>query len=123
MASRNNASANKASLLGYDTVNNQRLLFAEETTDTFAKDNEVNIEELSKKVQRMVVFSDEFDREIKAGSKVLDDVTKGLTQTQGILEKTMNKLQSVSKTSNSRHICYLVIFIIVVFLILYYLFK
>jgi len=70
-----------------------------------------------------MVFSDEFDREIKAGSKVLDDVTKGLTQTQGILEKTMNKLQSVSKTSNSRHICYLVIFIIVVFLILYYLFK
>ncbi len=65
----------------------------------------------------------DIDQEVDAQNKLLDIMSLNMFDTSGMLAGTMQKINLLMASGGSKYMCYLVLFIIFVFLAIYFLLK
>ncbi len=65
----------------------------------------------------------DIDQEVDAQNKLLDGMSLNMFDTSGMLGGTMQKINAIMARGGSTHMCYLVVFIIFVFLAIWYILK
>jgi len=124
MRERNVALLNRGSLLGISKPS-QYSSFATQTAseELLERQNERKIEELTKSVKNIKKISEDIESGIQESNQLLDTLDNELFSVQGILKATTKKLDQISKQSGSRHMCYLFLFVIFVFVLLYFMIR
>jgi hypothetical protein len=121
MRERNGAPRNQRSILfGDKKDSSSRQLAMQQNEELLQRDNDAKLEELQTAVGIIKNISYDIESGIKEGNQVLDDVDSNMSGVQALLKGTMSRLDKITQQAGSRHMCYLVGFVIFVFLILYF---
>lgn len=86
-------------------------------------DNDLQIGALAGKVSALKDISSQISIHIKGDNSMLDDLDKNFDNAGGMLGGTMKRLNGIATAAGSGNICYLAMFVIAVFLILWRLTK
>lgn len=86
-------------------------------------ENDLQIGALAGKVSALKDISSQISIHIKNDNKLLDEMDTSFDNAGGLLGGTMKRLNSVATSAGSGNICYLAMFVIAVFLILWRLTK
>ncbi|KAI3661574.1 hypothetical protein MP638_007062 [Amoeboaphelidium occidentale] len=84
-------------------------------------DDEVNL--LSNQVGTLKSLALQINTEVEDQNRFLGGMSQDFGRTQNALSSTMNRLQKMMKTQNGKYTCYMIIFIIFVFMVLYFMIK
>jgi len=85
------------------------------------KDNDQKIVELTQTVQKIKQISIDIEVGIEQSNKILDSLDSDMSGVQGLLSSSLQRLAKLTEQSGSRHMCYLILFCIFVFILLYFL--
>eukprot|EP01089_Gocevia_fonbrunei_P013971 TRINITY_DN3725_c0_g1_i1.p1 TRINITY_DN3725_c0_g1~~TRINITY_DN3725_c0_g1_i1.p1 ORF type:complete len:125 (-),score=30.36 TRINITY_DN3725_c0_g1_i1:103-477(-) len=77
---------------------------------------------LAGKVGLIRGISEDIRRSIQVGVDEADQLQQGMNSASSLLKGTMNRLGSLQQTATTKHMFYLVIFVVFVFLVLYFIF-
>lgn len=61
--------------------------------------------------------------EIKRGDRVLDELDSSLSDVEKTLRRSMRRLKALHENASSRHMIYLALFVLLVFVMLYFLIR
>ena len=87
------------------------------------KENEENFDELSYGIDNLKQLTNDIHFEIKESNKLIDSVTSDAIDTQNSLTTTIKKLDQVVNEKIGRHMCWVILFVMFVFFVLYYMIK
>ena len=107
---------NRNSRGGYN--DSKQLAGAEE--DEFIKQNEEQISALSTKIADLKRITIDIHQEVNSQNKLLEGMESQFDSTGGVLQGTMKKLGGLLEVKDSKHMCYLSVFIVFLFLLIYY---
>ena len=65
----------------------------------------------------------QINSEIKRGNVVLDELDSGLFDVERALKRSMRRLRALHESASSRHMMYLALFVLIVFIMLYFLIR
>lgn len=86
----------------------------------YEQQNNALVDQLNDKVDLLKTLAIDFNKEAKDQNKMLDEMEGDFDGTGTFLAGTMSRLDKMINTGGSNHMCYLVIFIFVVFMFLYF---
>ncbi|GAM27779.1 hypothetical protein SAMD00019534_109550, partial [Acytostelium subglobosum LB1] len=75
---------------------------------------------LKEKTEVLKRISIDIESQVRESNSLLDDLNGDLSNAQALLSNTMKKLTHLAQTATSRHMMYLILFVVFVFLLLYY---
>uniref|UniRef100_A0A8C4MZ76 BET1 homolog n=1 Tax=Equus asinus TaxID=9793 RepID=A0A8C4MZ76_EQUAS len=87
------------------------------------EENERLTESLRSKVTAIKSLSIEIGHEVKQQNKLLAEMDSQFDSTTGFLGKTMGKLKTLSRGSQTKLLCYLMLFSLFVFFVIYWIIK
>uniref|UniRef100_A0A7N5JU25 BET1 homolog n=1 Tax=Ailuropoda melanoleuca TaxID=9646 RepID=A0A7N5JU25_AILME len=87
------------------------------------EENERLTESLRSKVTAIKSLSIEIGHEVKHQNKLLAEMDSQFDSTTGFLGKTMGKLKILSRGSHTKLLCYMMLFSLFVFLVIYWIIK
>ncbi|KAL4669154.1 hypothetical protein H8959_007708 [Pygathrix nigripes] len=87
------------------------------------EENERLTESLRSKVTAIKSLSIEIGHEVKTQNKLLSEMDSQFDSTTGFLGKTMGKLKILSRGSQTKLLCYMMLFSLFVFFIIYWIIK
>uniref|UniRef100_A0A9L0SAH5 BET1 homolog n=1 Tax=Equus caballus TaxID=9796 RepID=A0A9L0SAH5_HORSE len=87
------------------------------------EENERLTESLRSKVTAIKSLSIEIGHEVKQQNKLLAEMDSEFDSTTGFLGKTMGKLKTLSRGSQTKLLCYLMLFSLFVFFVIYWIIK
>ncbi|XP_037593200.1 BET1 homolog isoform X1 [Cebus imitator] len=87
------------------------------------EENERLTESLRSKVTAIKSLSIEIGHEVKTQNKLLAEMDSQFDSTTGFLGKTMGKLKILSRGSQTRLLCYMMLFSLFVFFVIYWIIK
>ena len=87
----------------------------------FERQNDMQIHHLSQKVNQLKSLSIDIEGEVRDQNSLLDGMSGQFAGTQGLLGATADRLSGIFRGGGSKHMCYLILFCMLVFFILYYL--
>ncbi|PNJ70028.1 BET1 isoform 5, partial [Pongo abelii] len=87
------------------------------------EENERLTESLRSKVTAIKSLSIEIGHEVKTQNKLLAEMDSQFDSTTGFLGKTMGKLKILSRGSQTKLLCYMMLFSLFVFFIIYWIIK
>eukprot|EP01080_Neovahlkampfia_damariscottae_P004242 gene4242-7579_t len=87
------------------------------------KENEENFDELSYGIDNLKQLTKDIHSEIKESNVLIDSVTTDAVNTQNSLTTTIKKLDQVVNEKIGRHMCWVILFVMFVFFVLYYMIK
>jgi len=93
---------------------------AEQTRLMFEEENNRQTAMLGEQVGRLKELSIEINGEVNAQNEFLGNMQDTFGQAGSLMSGTMKKLQHMIDTGGSKHMCYLVAFIVGLFLFLYF---
>eukprot|EP00296_Roombia_truncata_P009970 JP448636.1.p1 GENE.JP448636.1~~JP448636.1.p1 ORF type:complete len:119 (+),score=13.58 JP448636.1:28-384(+) len=93
------------------------------TEDLIQRDNDLEIEKLHAKVGIIKDISIAIGNETKLQNSLLDSMGKEANSTLGVLDSTLRKLGIMNTSGSSNHMCYLMVFVVCVFLFLWFFIK
>eukprot|EP00741_Cyanophora_paradoxa_P002337 tig00000600_g2267.t1 len=85
--------------------------------------NDSQIEELGSKVALLKNLTIDIGNEVKSQNKMLDTMDSDFVGVGGMLKNTMTKLNDMVKKGGSKHMCYLMLFVVGVIVFLYMLLR
>jgi blocked-early-in-transport protein 1 len=88
-------------------------------TDTLAQQNDAMTDELKGKVQMLKSLSLDIGDEVKYQDRLLREMDDDFEKTGGFLGNTVNRVKRLAKGRHNYYICYIFVFSIVVFFVLY----
>jgi len=113
---------NSRSLLGIPDKNDNTAakLAMQQDEELVQKQNDKTLDEIARKVGIIKKVSMDIEQGIGDGIKIADDVDNDMGGVQGLLSGTMQRLGNLASSGGSRHMCYLVVFIVFVFILVYF---
>ncbi|XP_004702719.1 BET1 homolog [Echinops telfairi] len=87
------------------------------------EENERLTESLRNKVTAIKSLSIEIGQEVKHHNTLLAEMDSQFDSTTGFLGKTMGKLKIISRGSQTRLLCYMMLFSLFVFFVIYWIIK
>ncbi|XP_006207692.1 BET1 homolog [Camelus dromedarius] len=87
------------------------------------EENERLTESLRSKVNAIKSLSIEIGHEVKHQNKLLAEMDSQFDSTTGFLGRTMGKLKILSKGSQTKLLCYMMLFSLFVFFVIYWIIK
>ncbi|XP_008569860.1 PREDICTED: BET1 homolog [Galeopterus variegatus] len=87
------------------------------------EENERLTESLRNKVTAIKSLSIEIGHEVKHQNKLLTEMDSQFDSTTGFLGKTMGKLKILSRGSQTKLLCYMMLFSLFVFFVIYWIIK
>uniref|UniRef100_A0A5F9DMH4 BET1 homolog n=1 Tax=Oryctolagus cuniculus TaxID=9986 RepID=A0A5F9DMH4_RABIT len=87
------------------------------------EENERLTESLRSKVTAIKSLSIEIGHEVKNQNKLLAEMDSQFDSTTGFLGKTMGKLKILSRGSQTKLLCYMMLFSLFVFFVIYWIIK
>lgn len=91
--------------------------------DALEEENERVAEELKHKIGALKSLTIDIGNEVRYQDKLLRGIDDDMDRTGGFLGNTMARVIRLGKHSGGRHMCYMLLFILFVFLILYVVIK
>ncbi|XP_075160056.1 blocked early in transport 1 [Haematobia irritans] len=91
--------------------------------DVLEEENERAAEELKQKIGALKSLTIDIGNEVRYQDKLLRGIDDDMDRTQGFLGNTMGRVVRLAKNGGSRHMCYMFLFVLFVFLILYIVLK
>jgi len=99
-------------------------LHTERTESLFEQQNTDLTDQLHEKVTRLKALTINIGSEIKDSNKYLDTEFSGtMDQITANMKSTMTKLSHMIQTGGSKHMCYLILFMLLIFLSIWYLIR
>lgn len=95
--------------------------YAEQTQALQEEENNQRSAVLGEQVSRLKELSLQINGEVNTQNKLLDGMGGTFGQTGELMSGTMKKLQHMINTGGSKHMCYLICFVVAVFFVLYFL--
>lgn len=90
----------------------------------FERENDDLADALSSKVSQLKQLTINIGSELKSSNEYLDSEFSGtLDQIQGNLKSSINQLMHTINTGGSKHMCYILIFVLLIFLFIWYLIR
>lgn len=87
------------------------------------EENDRMADQLKDKIHALKSLSIDIGNEVKYQDKMLGDIDDDMDRTSGFLGTTMNRVLRLGRGSHNYYICYLFLFSIVVFFVLYIVIK
>mmetsp|Transcript_7257 Transcript_7257/g.25936 ORF Transcript_7257/g.25936 Transcript_7257/m.25936 type:complete len:136 (-) Transcript_7257:120-527(-) len=94
---------------------------AEAHRDLMEAENERQLEMLRNKTSALRQVALDMHGETRRQNMFLDGMSSDMDRTEGILANTMGRLGKLMDSGGQRYMCYLICFVVAVFLILYFL--
>ena len=85
--------------------------------------NNKAISDLSEKTSMMLGLALDIESQLKEDKALLDQTGSSFDRVTGLMKGTISNITQMLNTGGSKHMCYLVTFIVCVFLTLYWLMK
>jgi len=95
--------------------------YAEQTRSVFEEENNRKTAELSEQVQRLKDVAVSINGEVTAQNDFLSSMEGTFGRTGQLMSGTLKKLQVMINTGGSKHMCYLIVFVVGIFFLLYFL--
>ncbi|XP_007907448.2 BET1 homolog [Callorhinchus milii] len=89
----------------------------------YEEENEKLTEGLREKVTALKSLSIDIGTEVKYHNKMINEMDTDFDSTGGLLGATMGRLKHISRGSQTRMICYMMLFAFFVFFVLYWIIK
>ncbi|NWH58018.1 BET1 protein, partial [Geococcyx californianus] len=89
----------------------------------YEEENERLTESLRTKVSAIKSLSIEIGTEVKNQNKMLSEMDNDFDSTTGLLGATMNRLRILSRGSQTKLLCYMMLFSLFVFFVIYWIIK
>lgn len=94
--------------------------YAEATRNMLEEENNRQTDLLGERVSQLRELSIQINGVVNEDNKLLDGMGSTFGQTNELMSKTLKNLQTMIDKGGSKHMCYLVLFVVVVFLVLYF---
>jgi len=107
------------SLLGIPDRADEKLL-QQQNEDLLEKDNDRKLEELAQTVSTIKSLTKDIEIGIDDSNRNIGFLDKQMGDVQGLIGGAMQKLTNLTQQGGSKHMCYLVLFIVFVFILLYF---
>lgn len=91
--------------------------------DSLEGENENAAEELKQKIGALKSLTIDIGNEVRYQDKLLRGMDDDMDRTHGFLGNTMQRVIRLGKNGGSRHMCYMFLFVLFVFLIIYVVLK
>uniref|UniRef100_A0A7S3K229 t-SNARE coiled-coil homology domain-containing protein n=1 Tax=Aureoumbra lagunensis TaxID=44058 RepID=A0A7S3K229_9STRA len=91
--------------------------------DLLMRENDDRLVSLQSSVANLKSVTLDIESAVRDHNTMLDDMGKDYSNAGELLKKTMNRLGVMLQSGGSRHMCYLMVFIIFVFLALWWFVK
>lgn len=85
--------------------------------------NNERINELSEQVARLKGLTIEIGNEVREQNSLLDQMQEGFANTGDLLSGSLRKIGTMLQTGGAKHMMYMALFIIAVFILLYWMMK
>ncbi|NXE24506.1 BET1 protein, partial [Cochlearius cochlearius] len=89
----------------------------------YEEENERLTESLRTKVSAIKSLSIEIGTEVKNQNKMLSEMDNDFDSTGGLLGATMGRLRTLSRGSQTKLLCYMMLFALFVFFVIYWIIK
>lgn len=89
----------------------------------YEEENEHLQEGLKAKVNALKHLSIDIGNEVKYQNKILGEMDSDFDSTGGLLGSTMGRLKHLARGSQSKVFCYMLLFVLFVFIVLYWVIK
>nr|XP_056713402.1 BET1 homolog [Euleptes europaea] len=89
----------------------------------YEEENETLTESLRSKVTAIKSLSIEIGTEVKQQNKMLGEMDDAFDSTGGFLGATMGRLKTLSRGSQTKLLCYMMLFSLFVFFVIYWIIK
>jgi blocked-early-in-transport protein 1 len=106
-----------------NTSNNPTQSFSEQSRQLMEEQNDAAIAELGEKVGLMKNLAVDIEEGIAKDKILLDNMSGSFENVTNMMKGTLGNVQKMLATGGSKHMCYLVLFILAVFFVLYFLMK
>jgi len=110
---------NNRSLLGIPDNEDEKML-QKQNEELLEKDNDKKLEDLAHIVSVIKDRSRDIEIGIDQSNKNLGHLDKEMGDVQGLIGGAMHRLSNLTQQGGSRHMCYLVLFIVFVFILVYF---
>eukprot|EP01111_Echinosteliopsis_oligospora_P000782 TRINITY_DN1091_c0_g1_i1.p1 TRINITY_DN1091_c0_g1~~TRINITY_DN1091_c0_g1_i1.p1 ORF type:complete len:130 (+),score=29.47 TRINITY_DN1091_c0_g1_i1:92-481(+) len=117
---------NGRSLLGLDDDVNDGDIHKQHTSQSeqlLMEHNDDKVNQLGAKVGVIKQIAVDIESQTRESNRLLDGLDESMTGVQGLLAKTMGSLNQLVKEGGSRHMLYLILFMLFVFFVIYFLVK
>ena len=94
-----------------------------DVTNGIEEENDQMTEELKDKIHALKSLSIDIGNEVKYQERLIHDIDDDFEKSGGFMRHTMNRVLRLSKGRHNYYICYLLLFTVVVFFVLYVLIK
>eukprot|EP00004_Rigifila_ramosa_P002071 TRINITY_DN1212_c0_g1_i1.p1 TRINITY_DN1212_c0_g1~~TRINITY_DN1212_c0_g1_i1.p1 ORF type:complete len:133 (+),score=28.43 TRINITY_DN1212_c0_g1_i1:24-422(+) len=88
--------------------------------DIFLQQNDEQLQTLGAKVAQLKGWTMEINDHIREDNRLLEGLGGDFDRTGGVLQATMGRLKNLVSAKDSRHMIYLVVFIVFVLLLVWY---
>ncbi|TFJ85408.1 hypothetical protein NSK_003367 [Nannochloropsis salina CCMP1776] len=95
----------------------------ESSRNMFEEENNRRIGDLAGQVSMLKELTIDIGTEVRSQNHLLDDMGSGFLRTDGLMGSTMRRLNKMLTTSSSRHMLWLVAFVVFVFIFVYYIIR
>jgi len=114
-----NGNKNHRSLLGIPDRSEEKLL-QHQNEELMTRDNDKKLEELAETVDVIKRLSKDIESGIDESDKNIGFLDKQMGDVQGVIGGAMQKLNNLTTQGGSRHMCYLILFVVFIFILLYF---
>merc|ERR1711935_377703 len=94
--------------------------FNDTNTNILEQQNNDRISELSEQVARLKGLTVDIGSEVREQNSLLDQMGEGFLSTGDMLQGSLAKIGIMLDTSSGKHMCYMVLFVVVVVVFLYW---
>mmetsp|Transcript_88903 Transcript_88903/g.198762 ORF Transcript_88903/g.198762 Transcript_88903/m.198762 type:complete len:144 (-) Transcript_88903:195-626(-) len=93
--------------------------YAAHSRDMMERQNDEQIVDLEAKVSELDVLARAIGKEAKDSNARLDDMGKDFDKAGSLLNSTLGHLKTMMQQKGSRHMCYMIVFVLVLLLFMY----
>ncbi|XP_065901903.1 BET1 homolog [Dysidea avara] len=93
------------------------------THEMIENENDHLVNALSGKVAALKSLSIDIGDEVRSQNTILRDMDSDFDNTGGLLGSSMKRVKNMAKAGHNRWMCYMILFIVLVFFIVYYIVK
>mmetsp|Transcript_61708 Transcript_61708/g.72115 ORF Transcript_61708/g.72115 Transcript_61708/m.72115 type:complete len:146 (-) Transcript_61708:565-1002(-) len=105
---------------GYDPERGGRMSATETNQNILEQQNNDRISELSDQVARLKGLTIDIGNEVREQNSLLDDMGDGFNSTRDLLAGSLRRIGNMLEQGGSKHMCYMVSFIVFVMFFLYW---
>mmetsp|Transcript_52538 Transcript_52538/g.67358 ORF Transcript_52538/g.67358 Transcript_52538/m.67358 type:complete len:106 (-) Transcript_52538:180-497(-) len=87
------------------------------------QENDQKTAALAKQISHLKEFSIDINTEIESQNRLLDEMDGQMGSASGMLSATIDKLGSMLKEGGSRHMIYLIVFVVFAFILIYFIMR